>query len=100
MGRGFMPALYDLLRQLRRLLNRFSDHETGSLDLVLIEQVQRTRDTLIVSVGEEGVRGKIGETIFDGFGNWSTGAGDGLPAALEHKRNADCQPRSIRPEFF
>jgi hypothetical protein len=27
-------------------------------------------------------------------------ARDGLPAALEHKRNADDQPRSIWPESF
>jgi|HubBroStandDraft_3_1064219.scaffolds.fasta_scaffold1230115_2 hypothetical protein len=74
MCRSFMAASYDLPGQLRRLLNRFSDHERGNLDLMLIEQVQRTRDTFIVSVGEEGVRSKIGETIFDRFGNWPTGA--------------------------
>ena len=95
-----MPAPYDLLRQFWRLLNRFSDHERGNLDLVLVEQVERTRDTLIVSVGKEGVRGKIRKTIFDGFRDWSTGTRDGLTAALEHKRNADSQPRSVWPESF
>ena len=30
MGSGFMPASHNLLRQVRRLLNRFADHKTGN----------------------------------------------------------------------
>jgi hypothetical protein len=70
------------------------------LDVVFVKQIQSARDTLIVSVCKEGVGGKIGETIFDRFGDWPASTRDRLTTAFEHQRDADSQARSVWPECF
>src|ERR1700736_2404078 len=55
----FMPTFDDFACEIRRLVYRMADHERGHFDLVLVEQIQDTRDAFIDTVLKEGVRGQV-----------------------------------------
>ena len=53
----------------------------------------------MVAVGEEGVGGQVRRPALDFVGDDTARARDRLAAALEHQREADREPRVIRPEW-
>src|SRR5260221_5908426 len=82
-GRLVTPA-HDLLSEIGRGFDRLADHERAELDPVLVHEVEHARDALVMAVGEEGVGRQVRDALLDRVGDDAAGAGDRLPAALEH----------------
>jgi len=65
---------------------------------MLVHEIEHTRNTLVMSIGEEGVRWQVRDALLNRIRDDAASAGDRLPAGLEHERKAHRQPRPLRPE--
>src|SRR6266851_4708318 len=60
---GLVTASYDLLSEIRRGFDSFADHERAEFDAVLVHEVEHTGDTLVMTVGEEGVGRQVRDAL-------------------------------------
>jgi hypothetical protein len=65
---------------------------------MLIHEIEQAWNSLIVAIAKEGVGRQVGHTARDLVGDYAASAGDRLPAALEHQRETDREPRAVGPE--
>jgi hypothetical protein len=80
-----VTSSHDLLSEIRRGFDRLADHERAELDPVLVHEVERAGDALVMTVGEERVGRQIRDALLDRVRNYTACARDRLPATLEHE---------------
>src|SRR5882762_11575471 len=65
---------------------------------MLVHEIEHARDTLVMSIGEEGVGWQVRDALLNRIRDDTASAGDRLPSALEHEGKAHRQTRPLRPE--
>src|SRR5437879_3887164 len=65
---------------------------------MLVNEVEHAGDAFVMAVGEEGVGRQIRHALLDWVRDYTACARDRLPAAFEHERETQRQPRAVRPE--
>src|SRR5216683_5950660 len=65
---------------------------------MLVNEVEHAGDAFVMAVGEEGVGRQIRNALLDWVRDYTACARDRLPAAFEHERETQRQPRTVRPE--
>jgi len=82
---GLMAAPHDLPSEIGRFVHGLADHEGREFYLMLIHQVENSRNALVHAVLEDAVRRQIGEPLFHRFFDEAGRPGNRLTAALEHE---------------